>query len=94
MTIIQRGRGAGKTTELIAWLRENPIRKLVVATAAERDRLRHQYALTDVEYAQIVVARGSILRGTIGDVAVDNVDWVLAEYLGRSGSIWTITEQA
>lgn len=83
MNIIHRARRAGKTTELVDALRANPTSKLVVFNAEERRRLIDTYKLTTDQAARVLIARFGALRGVDGDVAIDNVDLVLREYLGR-----------
>lgn len=92
-------RRTGKTTEIVAWFRNNPSSVLVVTDDRERARIARTYGLTDEEKARIVTAdilqirsriRGMYPRPRIG---VDNLDLILSGMFGGEVGMVTYTEE-
>ena len=92
MRVIARGRQAGKTYDLIQWVKEGRetnqypgwSRVLLCHTLAEAQRIRTSY---DVDYRQVfAVSEWTTeyipLRHEV-QIAVDNADLVLASLLGQ-----------
>lgn len=91
MRIIQRGRGAGKTTEIIsAWRAHKGDSRFVVPTTIERDRIIRQYQLTPDEQRRVIVAGQDRLKGHHGEVFADNIDWLLSMFLGEAVDVGTV----
>jgi hypothetical protein len=92
MKVIHKAMRGGKTTELIAWLRESDSRKMVVMHAGERDRLIREYQLDRGVAQRIIIAAPDTLRGLQGEIAVDNAEWVLNQFFGRPVNIVSFTK--
>ena len=86
MEVVVGGRGSGKTTAMIDWLREHEYGVLYVTTETEAARLREQYDPDGTlgMAARIVPAHQGALRGSVyrPEVAIDNVDMVLRQLFG------------
>lgn len=79
---IVTGRRGGKTTAMIAWLREQPSNRVIVtATEREAERLRREYNLEHYQVKAAERVRSGGLRGQQVTVGVDNADWVLSNIL-------------
>ena len=95
MRLIQKSRGGGKTTMMLAWLRTHPTGVLVTFSEGEAHRLRQmcKWADKDFDKGRIMVADRGCLRGReVGPVAVDNLDLVLESLLGAPVYVATATK--
>jgi len=91
MRVIVNGRQAGKTHALVQWVKEGEqtdsypgwTRVILTHSLEEAQRLRNLY---DLEYRQ-VFSMGEWKNARLGrkpvDVAVDNVDMILAHMIGQ-----------
>lgn len=87
MKIIEGGRGTGRTTQLVLWVRRFPNRVLVVHSETERDRILKDYFNTNKDQVITIQAvldgrlRGRNPRPILG---VDNLDLILPYVLGNA----------
>jgi hypothetical protein len=97
--VFARGRQAGKTHELVEWVKEGVetdsypgwSRVLLTHSIEEAQRLRTRYSLS---YNQVYAAsewkKARLGRKPV-EVALDNADLVLMSYLGQMPSHITVT---
>lgn len=93
MRLISQLPKTGKTSALVAWLREDPDeRTIVVATERQAVDLRRVHGLNDdqVRSASAMQARPSS-KGLRPELAVDELDVVLAILLNRPVKVATLT---
>lgn len=95
MKIVHAGRGLGKTTFMIEWLKQEPNRILLTFSHAEENRLKRLYP----ELATRIVDWRSYQRrymhgNGLKEIAIDNVDLVLEEQFRQRISQVTFTEEA
>lgn len=93
MRVITRGRRGGKTSELVKLFREDPASVLVVPIPLHKTMLSEHFKLTPDELARVYVAGGGALRGisVATRVLVDNADLILAQLLGHSVNVISVT---
>ena len=102
MRVIARGRQAGKTYDLVQWVKQGEetdwypgwSRILLCHSLEEAQRIRRSY---DLDYRQVfAVSEWKTARMARRDVeiAVDNADMVLASYLGQHPTQISVTGSA
>lgn len=91
-------RGTGKTTLVCRWAAEKPESRVVVVAHAVQLRsvrdLLEGFGLTPAQAARCVIHASSVnqLRGRTVEVAVDEVDAVLAQVIGLNVVLATVTK--
>lgn len=102
MRFVYKPRAGGKTFDAVEALVKNPRAALVVATAAERERIIRTYQLAEETANRIFLPNTATyheLRGSAAGVGgldmliVDNVDWVLGQMLGRRPAMLTLNRE-
>lgn len=102
MRFVYKPRATGKTFDAVSTLMQNPRAALIVATAAERERIVRVYKLEPFDADRIFLPNAAThgeLRGAafgvggLDMVIVDNAEWVLAQFLGRPVAMMTLTRE-
>lgn len=104
MKVIVRPRQAGKTTELVEWVKQGEAtnsypfwtRIILCPTVDMAQRLRHGVNEYGLDYTQ-VFSFGEWQRARKGrlpvEVAIDNLDLIIADALGHPAALATVTEE-
>lgn len=93
MKVIQRGRGGGKTTEIVAAFRAHGMGYLVVPSEPERERIVRIYQLTEDEQRRTLVSKADALKGIHAEVFADNLDWIISMFLGSAVDVASVNGQ-
>lgn len=94
MRIYEAGRGTGKTTQLVNWLRFNPDGVLIVHSEMEKNRIIEEYTWISLNSDRVVTI-SQVLNGRLRGrhprptFAVDNLDLILPMIIG--GPVGPIT---
>lgn len=103
MRVIARGRQAGKTYDLVQWVKQGEqtdsypgwTRIILCHSLQEAQRIR-KTAIYNLDYRQVFAIsewHSYLQRTTVGtvEIAVDNADLVLASFIGQSPTYITVT---
>lgn len=91
---LNRPRRGGKTHEIVKLFRADPRGYFVVHSAPSRRELIDAYKLSPDEQHRVIIADSGTLAGTDGKIYVDNMEMVLAVFLGRFIDVATITAES
>lgn len=81
MRIYIAGRQTGKTTNLIAWIGEDPNRVLIVHSMFEAYRLHRDYPDLEDQIIPISLVEKSLRGKRDVEVAIDNLDLILPQLI-------------
>ena len=84
MLVVTGNRGSGKTTKALDWLRQDPLRRLIVHSAQEAQRLRRLGSASGVPpelSTRISALQDTVVLGRDVVLGIDNLDLVLPTLL-------------
>lgn len=81
-TITISNRGAGKTTRMVEWLKDNPTRILITFNNKEAERIRQQFNLEPQDANRVLGWQDYLDRKGMGklryaNIGIDNADMIL-----------------
>lgn len=85
--VIYAGRGTGKTSLIVEWLKEDDSRVMVTHGEAEKARLVRQFGLAQSVADRIVTGDLEQLRGRSGEIGVDNIDLVVQKLMFQLSTV-------
>jgi hypothetical protein len=92
--VIVTGRRGGKTTAMLAWMRENPEAVCICTSAFEAGRLAKENP--DIDKGRFLTAdnaRAGLLGRHPLQVGLDNADLILARFLGVMPDRITVNDE-